>query len=293
MRAAPSATCRSSPTDAHNPVPTPATMSLINEALKKAQKLRTGDPASLLESIPGSGSHVVKRGEPRSAQQLVLMAAAGIVLVVLSVVVTVWFVNRRPAAKPELKPVAVKSASGDATTPVIVPPVINPPVVAKEKQAPAAETAAPLPAVAEKSAKAATTPLPQAPAATLPPPAKVAEPPAPVVATPAPTPLATTPSGATAPVAPPTENPPASQMATAANAPTPPATDPRIHAFVDAVKVMGIRSSPSGDSRVLMNDRVFRLNDIVDRTLGVRLTQIEPDTLTFTDANGAVYTKNF
>ena len=47
----------------------------------------------------------------------------------------------------------------------------------------------------------------------------------------------------------------------------PPATQPkddeRIHRFVDNVRVTGVRSS-GGESRVLMNDKVYRVNDIVD-----------------------------
>jgi ribosome-associated protein YbcJ (S4-like RNA binding protein) len=58
------------------------------------------------------------------------------------------------------------------------------------------------------------------------------------------------------------------------------------------LKVTGIRSSGT-DSKVLMNDRVFRVNDVVDRSLGVRLTKVSSDSLTFTDANGAVYVKYF
>jgi len=68
--------------------------------------------------------------------------------------------------------------------------------------------------------------------------------------------------------------------------------DERVHAFIDAIRVTGIRSS-GGDSRVLMNDRVYRVNDIVDRTLGLRLTKVEHDNLTFTDANGVNYVKYF
>ena len=55
---------------------------------------------------------------------------------------------------------------------------------------------------------------------------------------------------------------------------------------------MGIRSS-GNESKVLMNDRVYRVNDIVDRNLGVKLTKVAPDSLTFTDANGATYVKYF
>ena len=68
--------------------------------------------------------------------------------------------------------------------------------------------------------------------------------------------------------------------------------DERVHAFVDSIRVMGIRSSGT-ESRVLMNDRVFRVNEIVDRGLDVRLSAVEPGLLTFTDANGATYKKAF
>jgi hypothetical protein len=41
-----------------------------------------------------------------------------------------------------------------------------------------------------------------------------------------------------------------------------------------------------------MNDRVYRLNDFVDRALGVRLTKVTRESLTFTDANGVTYVKD-
>jgi hypothetical protein len=63
-------------------------------------------------------------------------------------------------------------------------------------------------------------------------------------------------------------------------------------AFVDAVRVAGIRSS-GDDSRVLMNDRVYRVNDIVDRALGIRLVKVAVDSLTFSDAAGLTYVKYF
>jgi hypothetical protein len=68
--------------------------------------------------------------------------------------------------------------------------------------------------------------------------------------------------------------------------------DARAQAFVDALHVTGIRASGS-DSKVLMNDRVFRLNDIVERSLGLRLTGVAADQLSFTDGSGVVYTRNF
>jgi hypothetical protein len=77
-----------------------------------------------------------------------------------------------------------------------------------------------------------------------------------------------------------------------ASALPPGAPDERVTAFVEAVRVTGIRSSGT-ESRVLMNERVYRVNDIVDRTLNVRLIQAEGDSLTFSDPRGVTYVKRF
>jgi hypothetical protein len=76
--------------------------------------------------------------------------------------------------------------------------------------------------------------------------------------------------------------------------PITPVREPELHIqlFVDAIRVMGVRSS-GGESKVLMNDRVYRVNDIVDRKLVLKLVKVEPELLTFTDPNGMVYTKSF
>jgi hypothetical protein len=68
--------------------------------------------------------------------------------------------------------------------------------------------------------------------------------------------------------------------------------NPRIVAYVEALRVAGIRPSDT-DPRVLMNDRVFRLNDVVDRNLGLRLTAVEAQRLVFTDEAGVDYEKRF
>ena len=278
-------------------------MSLINEALKKAQKLRSGDPAGTIAPMPGGTARVTKRGEARSTQQLVLIASGAVVLVVLSVVATFWFINRTPAPKPSPKPIVVKPADNSAPSPVIVGPSLKPPVTPPET-APTKPATAPV--VVEQSPPAntpSTAPVTTAPSkppvATAPVNPAVETPPsaaagsaqsAPASSTPAQSVATDTASSAAAtqPVTPaaPTPTP-------AAAAPASIATDPRVHAFVDAVKVAGIRSASGGDSRVLMNDRVFRVNDIVDRNLGLRLTKVEANALTFTDSNGAIYVKNF
>ena len=266
-------------------------MSLINEALKKAQRLRSNEPAEIAP-MPGGDTRVTKRGQPRTTQQLLLFASGGLVLVVLSVVITVWLINRAPADKSSAKAAAPKISAVTTpagSAPTIVTPMIKAPVVTGET--PPTKTTPPLapgenPTTA--SATLAVTPSPvvaPVPAPVAPP--VVTQPRAqPVVETPAPPPAAAPPPTLVA-------TQPATAPAALADQPAaPPKTDERVHAFVDAIKVAGIRSS-GGDGRVLMNDRVFRVNDIVERNLGVRLTKVEADALTFTDGNGAIYVKHF
>ena len=60
--------------------------------------------------------------------------------------------------------------------------------------------------------------------------------------------------------------------------------------YIDTIRVTATRAS---EGRVLMNDRMYRVNDIVERTLGVRLVKVAVDSLTFSDANGVTYVKYF
>ena len=108
-------------------------MSLINEALKKAQRNRTGEAADTVPTLPGAGgTRVTKRAQPRTSQQLVLLAAGAVVLVVLSVVATVYLVNRAPAPKPgATAPQPAPPSAAPAPTapaPLMVPPVLNLPI---------------------------------------------------------------------------------------------------------------------------------------------------------------------
>jgi hypothetical protein len=198
-------------------------MSLISEALKKAQKTR--EPGGY-EGSAGRG----RRGAPLSSGVLALIGAGVVALIVIAVVLTVIVVKRSPPTFAAAKPVPTRQ--------------------------PIEETPAPKPVV-----------LTAPPATSAPVPMPVVK--APVVE---PAPRSAAP---TAPVA----NPSAKQ-------------DPRIMDFVDAIRVAGVRSS-GAESKVLMNDRVYRVNDLVDRNLGLRLTGVQSDTLTFVDENGAVYTKGF
>lgn len=235
-------------------------MSLINEALKKAQRVRHEDAATP-EGAATPGGGIVKRGKTHSANTMVLLGSGALVLVVLSVVLTVFLVNR------------------------------------PSKTVAHAGTAAPSSGVVEKSSSAGTAPPPSAPivlspALTTPPSTAPAEP---IVAT-----------STAATEAPDTSKAPAATetTATTTSAPAPVSTKPnspsggpagpdeRVAAFVEAVRVMGIRSS-GAESRVLMNERVYRVNDIVERTLGVKLIKVAADALTFSDPNGVTYVKNF
>jgi len=107
------------------------------------------------------------------------------------------------------------------------------------------------------------------------------------------TPAAVSPASviAPAPAAPIVEQPPA----TPAQAPVlvvAPLPDERIIAYVDAIRVTGIKSS-GNESKVMMNDKIYRVNDVVERLLGVKLIKVEPEMLTFSDAHGVTYTKTF
>lgn len=259
-------------------------MSLINEALKKAQRQRN-EEAELAAPMPGGGGRPAKRGQRLSTQSLVLLATVGVALFVVCVVVSVIWINRPSPAKPlPVKPVAAKSAADASTAapaPIVVPLIVSP-------------------KLADPVVATSTTP-----AATTTPVVKLAT----VQATPADTTAPTMSSARSAPVsdlatsarvdsspAAPRELAPSFARAvdptTAAPAPTAGKFDERIQSLVDGFRVAGIRSSGTG-SKVLLNEKVYKINDIVDRANGLRLTQVATDSLTFTTPDGITYVKNF
>ena len=62
--------------------------------------------------------------------------------------------------------------------------------------------------------------------------------------------------------------------------------------FLERSKVTGVRVSAS-DPKVLMNDRVYRINDVIDRDLQLRVISIDTRELKFRDPQGYIYTKAF
>lgn len=239
-------------------------MSLINDALKKAQRQRTNNPFGIDAPMPGGGGRVARRGSGMPTQTIVLIAAGCALLVVISGVGAVFFVNGKSTPKP--KPAA------SAATPVSVSP-----------PAPTPETEFPKLAIQPIviPAKSETPVVTAAPAA---PPAasieKKAEPSS---------------SGSTAAVG--AKSPSSEPVVQPAKAPpSAPASralpDERVHAYLDALRIAGVRAS-GASSRVLLNEKVYRLNDLVDRSLSLRLTAVETEFLKFTDANGVEYEKTF
>lgn len=103
-----------------------------------------------------------------------------------------------------------------------------------------------------------------------------------------PAPTAASPNPAAAAVAPVSPSPPATS--TTPNATLQP--DERIALHLDRLRILGVRS-PGPEARVLIGERVYRINDVVDRALGLRLQSVEPGKITFVDAAGVTYTKNY
>jgi hypothetical protein len=276
-------------------------MSLINDALKKAQKLQTPQPASTPSPDPAGARPGQMRAAPRRAQpvgferMLVGLAAVAVLLVAVAIgtmlllrkgetpIVATAPHSAAPAQAAPVRPVGLPSAKA-AAAPVPTPsppaasaaPQINPPPAAASE--PASTVAVSLAPVVTSSppanpATAGAAPLPDAA-----PPASSASPAVSVDVTPAPVMAAV-------------ETPPPAPRPVVSRQPAPPRQDPKILVFIDKLKVLGVRAAGS-DSKVLMSGRVYRLNDIVDYELGLRLTGVGTTTLTFLDENGAVYTKS-
>lgn len=281
-------------------------MSLINDALKKAQKQREGSatvpPMGTVPPAPPGPAAPLSPSTPAPGgkNQVALIVAGAAVIVSLSVAATVYLL-RKDAGAPAPAPPAVASAlpkPAPATTAPATPTSVA--VTPAPTSAPPA-VVAPAPSVGP-AVSVAADPKGNAPATT---PALL-----PASSTVATTGPQTNPpsvpadqTGAAAVSPPPPSatvaSPPAAAPATTA-APVPAATPDlagakstyRIQGLVDKFRISGIRLADT-DSKVLLNDHLFRINDLVEPSLGLRLTAIEPHALTFTDASGNVYLKRF
>lgn len=226
-------------------------MSLINDALKKAQRQR-GDSTPPSPSAPSAApmpgplsAAPSRRATPASRPQLLLLGVG--TLLGLALALGAVFLLRQPEPPASAMPPAPAAASA---TPELA-------------RTAAAEPAASLPVTASSLT-----------------PTKAEE-----------APLLTVSTRPSEPV------PALSPVATApAASPATPATPPRASLTmiqtIEAFRIAGVRAS-GADSKVLMNDRVYRIGDTVDHTLGIRISAVTANSITFVDEAGAAYTRNF
>ena len=266
-------------------------MSLINDALKKAQRDR--DPLAPTDAL-GAGPSGRSKARTPAQHWLLVLGSGALVLVVLSVAFTLFWTTpdapprKAAAVAPAARPAATTApaAPAPAIVPVLpaarpapaeVPPAAvtppSPPPTPAATSAPVKNAAAASPA--QPAAPATIAPAKPAPAAPAPPPSLRPEPIAPTATTPAVTPAATA-----APASPAAPSAPAA----------PPRPDEKVSAFIGTLRVAGVRAM-GDDSRVLINDRVYRVNEVVDRNLGIRLVKVEPGSLHFVDGRGVAYVK--
>jgi hypothetical protein len=212
-------------------------MSLISDALKKAQRQRT------IEAGGGADGPriVVRRGSDPSKQ--VFLIAGALVLVVVAAAVFV-VLKLRPSEEEIAARVTAEAA--------------------KAREAAAAKVVASPPAASPAPGKAGdTTPL--------------------IV-------LNVPSSGqAAAPLAPPPERPVLVPPAAPA-APPPGAPSPALQDYVETLRITGWSAAGApAERKVMINERVYRINDVVDRALGLKLVEIQSDGITFADERGGTY----
>jgi hypothetical protein len=74
-------------------------MSLVNEALKKAERLRSGQPSpEAARADYASGNRAETRSPPGRRQFLAILAANAVILVIFLVIVMIYFRPRQPAS---------------------------------------------------------------------------------------------------------------------------------------------------------------------------------------------------
>ncbi len=229
-------------------------MSLINDALKKAQRARTGEtlgPDGTPLRVGGDAHHGGSDRPTLISSQTVLLSG-GILIVLLIVAGTLYL-----GLGSESAPVPAKAPLANAAAPATVASF---PVLAVADRGQAAKPAESLtfvlatPDPTEPSLPAVPT-ASAAPNITL----QVESPPVPVVNT---LPM------------------------------LPPIPSERMVRTIEALQVSGIRAL-GADSKVLLNGRVYRIDDLVDRDFGLRLIEVTADSLTFKDQTAAVYTRRF
>lgn len=236
-------------------------MSLINEALKKAQRQRSLDAAPLSSAPSGIAAAAVTTHERSATHRhrsnapvwfgvgLLLLGAGATVLIMRYA-----FAPAAPTTAATTDPAAAP-APASLPTPAPLPPAPEPLVT--------------LPPIAPIS------PLPAAPSSLKP------------------VPAAPSPSAQSAPAV--ASTPSASPLPVEVVPVAVPAVEDhetRVRAFLASARLTGVRGQDT-QARVLMNEKVYRLNDMVEPELGLRLSAVRAGLLVFTDAEGRTYEKPY
>jgi hypothetical protein len=185
--------------------------------------------------------------------------------------------GRGPRSGGPLKPQTWILIGASALALVVVSAVITSALLSnkQEAQAPASPKPSPAPVAAAPSTVAITAPVISLPAAA-PTPTPAPRPSPKPTPTPSPTPTPTpTPTKAQGQKAPPTQE-----------------EKDQIQDLINRYHVAGVRVSGM-TSKALVDGHLYRINELVDATIGLRLIGIDDDHLTFADSTGTVYTKNF
>jgi len=241
-------------------------MSLINEALKKAQRERASHAETVAGPASVAGTQQVERrilagppgyARPSGPSAGVILGSISVVLAALALGLVFWKAGPTAADSAPAAPVA-------AVTPVAAPAVPTP-----------APAVAPVPMPVTAPLVAAPTPAPTGPAPLFsePPPLTVALPSAPVAS-----PLPATPPPAFAAPAP-----------AVTVAPTPDHAN-AVAAWLEDLSIQSVRFA-GPDSRVLIRNRVFALGSTVERSLGLRVAEIHPNRIVFIDDAGTEFIK--
>jgi hypothetical protein len=278
-------------------------MSLINDALKKAQKKQTEQPAPTASASPFAGRPTRLPGPVMSFERMLLVVVTLVAVIVGVTAVAVLLTRKDDRSVAANLPRASAPESTVATTAALEPPVA--PVSSPAATSAPIKTTTDLPATVPPSRP--TTSIPVITAETAPEPARAVPRARPPPATPAPPPVSPPPAVAPAvsvdlgairasvPAAVAPNAPPVASAAHSIPVPPPPAVpakNPKILTFLEHARVGGVRLA-GDDSKVVLNDHVYRVNNTVSLELGLRLTAVSATTLAFVDENGLVYTKTY
>lgn len=281
-------------------------MSLINQALKKAQRPRP-------EASPGAAPHTHLRPTHTERQPafrlLNWFVGGGILIIGIVLAVALTLVLLSPAPEPVVPPLApgpvkvqlarpAEPAPAELATTPAQPASPEEPVVSKLAQVappePEAQEAEPQPTVPQEVPPTVPQEAPPALAQEeLPVPEGEELPSAKAAATPeAPARVATAASS-------PPEQPVEVANLNVEPPPPPPLEpipdaepSPKVLAFLESSRISGVKVAGS-QGRLLMNNQVFNIDDIVQPETGLRITEIQANIILFTDESGIQYRKQF